>query len=217
MIRSQNPRIIPIDVRFPADWGIAHKLATLDARPNEMPRQFQQFRLYSDNVYRSAKSSKNGNTTIIAAGDNSEEASRKLPQASDNKIIGQMLRKEKINESKSVHVQFTYKQTVQASITLNNTIIPYSNKISLEGTYKEEKKRTAIEIYENVLANWKKITIIKHCPERYYGRAQILNNKGLITYIVTFRYPQSVKKSRELQGGMRKDSILMRILKFCSF
>ncbi|XP_076263159.1 uncharacterized protein LOC143198082 [Rhynchophorus ferrugineus] len=43
------------------------------------------------------------------------------------------------------------------------------------------------------------------------------NTIGLITYIETFKYPQSVKKSRELQVDMRKDSILMRILKYCSF
>ncbi|XP_076270898.1 uncharacterized protein LOC143202863 [Rhynchophorus ferrugineus] len=44
-----------------------------------------------------------------------------------------------------------------------------------------------------------------------------LNTTGLTTYIEAFRWPQSVKKSRELQGGMGKDSILMSILKYCNF
>ncbi|KAF7284299.1 hypothetical protein GWI33_022285 [Rhynchophorus ferrugineus] len=66
-------------------------------------------------------------TAIITVGDNSEEASRKLQQASNNINNWTQAWKIRINESKSVHVLFTYKQTVQAPITLNNTIIPYSN------------------------------------------------------------------------------------------
>ena len=47
-------------------------------------------------------------TAIIAVGDNSEEASRKLQQASDNINNWTQAWKIRINESKSVHVQFTY-------------------------------------------------------------------------------------------------------------
>ncbi|XP_076268018.1 uncharacterized protein LOC143201056 [Rhynchophorus ferrugineus] len=62
-----------------------------------------------------------------AVGDNSEEATRKLQQASDNINNWTQAWKIKTNESKSVHVQFIYNQTIQVPITLNHTIIPYSN------------------------------------------------------------------------------------------
>ncbi|KAF7269873.1 hypothetical protein GWI33_017113 [Rhynchophorus ferrugineus] len=80
-------------------------------------------------------------TAIIAVGDNSEEASRKFQQASDNINNCTQAWKIRINESKSVHVQFTYKQIAEAPIKLNNTIIPYSNNAKYLGMNLNAKLR----------------------------------------------------------------------------
>lgn len=72
-------------------------------------------------------------TAILAIGKNHEEAARKL-QISVNKISNWSKQwRIKMNESKSVHINFTNKKKEYLPVNINNTQIPYANSAKYLG------------------------------------------------------------------------------------
>lgn len=66
-------------------------------------------------------------TTILAVGDDAKAATRKL-QKSVNKVNEwTLLWRIKLNESKSTHINFTYKKINHSQVTINNQVVPYAN------------------------------------------------------------------------------------------
>jgi hypothetical protein len=76
----------------------------------------------------------------------------------------------RINENKSVHIDFDYRKNLQIPVAINNTNIPYRNTAKYLGInldirlrWKEhtEKKRRELDLKykkKNVLATWEEIS-----------------------------------------------------------
>jgi len=103
----------------------------------------------------------------MAVGDSVEEATEKLQRAVDK--VNNWTRKWliKLNEAKSVHVDFTNKRCQHIPITINDSHtslkhseIPWHDdgcQAALEGTCQEITRTAWIKIQENVLAHRKMI------------------------------------------------------------
>jgi hypothetical protein len=66
-------------------------------------------------------------TAILAAGYSSEETTTKLQEACIRINDWTRLWRMRINENRSVHIDFAYRKNVQIPVAINNTNIPYSN------------------------------------------------------------------------------------------
>jgi hypothetical protein len=76
----------------------------------------------------------------------------------------------RINENKSVHIDFAYRKNVQISVAINYTNIPYSNTakylgmnldIRLQWKKQIKRKRRELDLKykkKNVLATWEEIS-----------------------------------------------------------
>lgn len=103
-------------------------------------------------------------TAILAVGDNIVEATHKL-QRTINTVNNWMKKwRIKLNETKTVHVNFTNKYVIWIPIVINSKQIPYANtakylgmtldaKLKWKEHVKMKKKRTRNQIQKNVLAN----------------------------------------------------------------
>lgn len=91
------------------------------------------------------------NTAILAVGRSNEEATEKLKTA--NNQIQNLDEEMRINELKSVHINFTNRHIDYIPVTINNHIVPHANaakylgvtldtKLRLEGPCQKEKGRT---------------------------------------------------------------------------
>ena len=80
-------------------------------------------------------------TAIMAVGDSGEEATEKLQRAVDK--INNWTRKWliKLNEAKSVHVDFTNRRCQRIPITINDKVIPHSNTAKYRGMTLDVKLR----------------------------------------------------------------------------
>ena len=106
-------------------------------------------------------------TTIMAVGDSVEGATEKLQQAVDK--VNNWTRKWliRLNEAKSVHVDFTNKRCQHIPITINDKVTPHSITAKYLGMMLDAKLRWKArvkkiceqwnKISENVLAHGKKI------------------------------------------------------------
>jgi hypothetical protein len=66
-------------------------------------------------------------TAILAVGYSSEETTTKLQEARIRINDWTRLWRMRINENKSVHIDFAYRKNVQIPVAINNTNISYSN------------------------------------------------------------------------------------------
>jgi hypothetical protein len=66
-------------------------------------------------------------TAILAVGYSSEETTTKLQGACFRINDWTRFWRMRINENKSLHIDFTYRKNVQIPVAINSTNIPYSN------------------------------------------------------------------------------------------
>lgn len=85
-------------------------------------------------------------TAFLATGDNTQETSLKL-----NNTLSKFERwthkwRIKLNEDKSVHVDFTYRNLPYAPLYLNNTVIPFSNQAKYLGMNLDTKLKWKVHV-----------------------------------------------------------------------
>jgi hypothetical protein len=108
-------------------------------------------------------------TAILAVGYSSENTTTKLKEACSRINDWTRLWRMRINENKSVHIDFAYRKNVQIPVTINNMNIPYSNtakypgmNLDIELRWKEHIKKKRMELdlkyKKNVLATWEEIS-----------------------------------------------------------
>jgi len=105
-----------------------------------------------------------GDTAIMAIGDNNTESTEKL-QAAITKVQSWTRKwRIKLNETKSVHIDFTNKRIEHKPIYINYQVVPYDNTAKYPGMTldaktrwkphaKKKTGRTYTEIQKNVLVN----------------------------------------------------------------
>lgn len=85
-------------------------------------------------------------TAIMAVGKNHEEATEKLQTSIDRINIWTNTWRIKLNENKSVHVDFTNKQKQHLPIRINDTQIPYANSAKYLGMTLDARLRWRVHV-----------------------------------------------------------------------
>lgn len=80
-------------------------------------------------------------TAVMAVGETTELATSKLQRAINHISDWTKMWRIKLNEAKSVHVDFTLKKTTSIPLVLNDNIIPYSNTAKYLGMTLDAKLR----------------------------------------------------------------------------
>ena len=101
-------------------------------------------------------------TAIMAVGNNVEEATEKLQRVVDNVNKWNLI---KVNEAKSVHVDFTNKRYHHKAITIHGKVLPHSNtakylgmtldaRLRWQAHVKKKREELELEYKKRSIGSW---------------------------------------------------------------